>query len=136
MARVARGTTVGIGMCKETEMMQVSTRQRQPIALLSLVASSNRACVSSVISAVSATVRVPRIAMPRKQTQRTTLPRNSIQQTLREIGKFKYRIITLLRPVNPICVFNWIIFIKIVFIIEKLINVTQKNGSRHLSSYL
>lgn len=60
MALVARGITAGIGTCKGIEMMQVSTRQHQPIALLilSLVASSNRACVSSVISVGSVTVQV------------------------------------------------------------------------------
>jgi len=65
MALAARGTTAGIDMYKGIEMMQVSTRH-QPIALLilSLVASSNRECVSSVISAVSATIQVSQIATP------------------------------------------------------------------------
>lgn len=89
MALVARGITAGIGMCKGIEMMQVSTRQHRPITLLilSLVASSNRVCVSSVISAVFATAQVSQIVTPHKQTQRKTLPRVSIQRTLREIKK-------------------------------------------------
>lgn len=98
MALVARGITAGIGMCKGIEMMQVSTRQHRPITLLilSLVASSNRVCVSSVISAVFATAQVSQIVTPHKQTQRKTLPRVSIQRTLREISKFRYQITTLI----------------------------------------
>lgn len=70
MALVVKEITADIGMYKGAEMMQVSTRQRRPIALLIilmlLVASSNMACVSSVISADFVTVQVPRIAtMPR-----------------------------------------------------------------------
>lgn len=97
MAHVEKEITAGIGMCKGTEMMQVSTRQRRPITLLilSLVASSNRVYVSLVINAVSAMAQVPWITMSRKQMQQKILPRVNTQQILQKISKFRYQIIAL-----------------------------------------